>query len=547
MKLKSCSEVAFATMLAAMLAVQPSAVLAQDAAPKQASPETKRGTGAGGTPATPTPAQRKLPADSVTSHELVLPGRTLKFQATAGAIPLSNADGQLQTEIAYISYALLDAGGAVRRERPVVFAFNGGPGSASAWLHLGTIGPWRLPLEGAAISPSATPTLLPNAETWLDFADLVLVDPAGTGYSRVVRPTADAGGSTATGAPATGGGPPGGQRSGPAAWSVSGDIQSLADFIQNWIAKSGRHISPVVIAGESYGGFRTPRIAHMLQTNHGIGVASMIIISPVLDYGMLRGNRHLPLTMVGLLPSLAAAALEADGKAVTPDVMREVEAYAKGEFLADLMRGPRDAAAMERIVKRVAALTRLPEPVVRQYGGRLDGFIYRREAGRAAGQVASPYDASVKGHDPDPTAYFTRADDPFATALRAPLTSAMRELYTSKLRWTVDAKYAISNNDVSSGWQYGNSSSAPESVSHLRSALALDPRTTALVTHGYTDTVTPYFVSTLVIDQIPDYGKAGRLRQATYPGGHMYYSRDASRQRFREDVQKAIADALRRN
>ena len=524
----------------------PAAAAAQDAprpdpaaaARNPAATDTRRATT--GTTTTPAPTQAKLPADSVTQHTVELPGRKLQVQATAGALPLSNADGQLQTEIAYIAYALA---GSDAKTRPVTFVFNGGPGSASAWLHLGTIGPWRLAFDRAHAAPSASRVLLPNAETWLDFTDLVFIDPAGTGYSRIVKPNASNPGDAA--ATAQQGGPRANAASRPDAWSVTGDIQSLADFIQKWIGKTGRHLSPVVIAGESYGGFRTPRIAHMLQTSHGIGVNAQIIISPVLDYGTLRNNRWQPMANVTLLPSLAAAALEAQGKTPTPEIMRDVETYARGAFLADLMRGPRDAAAFDRIVGQVARLTGLAEPVVRQYGGRLDSFIYRREANRAAGRVASPYDASMTGLDVDPTAYFSRFDDPFTTGLRAPVTSAMLDLYANRLNWRVDAKYQITNSEVVSGWQYGNSTVPPESMTQLRSSLALDPRMTVLVAHGFTDLVTPYFATTLLLDQVQDYGRPGRLRQVTYPGGHMFYARDATRVTFREDVQKTIAEGVK--
>ena len=536
---------------ALLLVSMPAAALAQDTQAPELAPAARTQTPAAADPrrtatnptATPppTPAIPRLPADAVTQHTLELPGRKLQFQATTGVIRQNGIDGQLQAEIAYITYTLA---GADAKSRPVTFAFNGGPGSASAWVHIGTMGPWRLPLDGAKVGPSASRILVANAETWLDFTDLVFIDPAGTGFSRVASSTAGNRNDTATAQ----GNPTGtgaGQPARPAVWSVAGDIQSFADFIQTWIAKTGRHLSPVAIAGESYGGFRAPRIASMLQTVHGIGVNALIIISPALDFGPLRNNRWHPMANVGILPSLAAAALEAQGKAPTPESMRDVETYARGEFLADLMRGPRDPAAIDRIVKRVAGLTGLAETVGRQYAGRLDSFIYRRVANRAAGRVASPYDASITGLDFDPSAYFQRAEDPLTSGMRAPMTSAMLDLYANKLNWRADAKYNLSNPLVNAGWQWGNSIVPPESVTQLKAALALDPKMTVLVAHGFTDLVTPYFMTTLLLDQVPDYGRAGRLRQVTYPGGHMFYSRDATRQKFREDVQKTIADALK--
>lgn len=468
-----------------------------------------------------------LPADSITQHTLDLAGRTLRFEAVAGTIPLTNADGRVEARMAYVSYTLA---GNDAKTRPVAFVFNGGPGSASAWLHLGALGPWRVPLEGDAMRPSAILAPVANAETWLDFTDLVLIDPIGTGYSTLER---DAKGESKSRHDLE-----------KQFWSVSGDIESIATFISKWLDKTGRHTSPKLLVGESYGGFRVPKVANSLLSDHGIGLNLLVMVSPVLDFGFMRGQRHLPFNTAALLPSLAAAAQEARGKVPTPGSMRESEDYARGPYFSDMLRGPRDQAAVDRIVTRVAALTGLPASVVKQYGGRLTSVAYRREANRGSGQLASAYDASITGLDPEPGSPGSRAHDPYLTALRAPLTNAMIDLYTNKLAWRPDAKYLLINGDVGGGWQYGNSPSAPESVSDLKAVLALDNRLRVLVTHGYTDLVTPYFASTLVLDQLPAYGDARRVAQITYPGGHMFYGRDGSRSAFREDALILLAASL---
>ena len=495
--------------------------------------------------APPLASTPSLPADAVTQHALELPGRTLQFEATAGSIPLTNSDGRIQARVAYVSYALASAD---NRTRPVAFVFNGGPGSSSAWLHLGTLGPWRLPLDGDSARPSAPGLSVPNADTWLDFSDLVMIDPVGTGYSRFEDDSAEeekpepatAARSTKSAA----------RRSGSRQelrkhyWSISGDVDSIASFISLWLTKTGRHASPKLLVGESYGGFRAPKIARALQNDYGVGVNLLVLVSPVLDYGFLRGQRHLPFNTVALLPSLSAAALETRGKTPSATLMREAEDYARGEYLVDLLRGPRDIAAAARVVKRVTALTALPAATVQKYGGRLDSYGYRREANEAGGHVASAYDASVKGLNPEPASPNARAQDPFVTALRAPLTAAVLDLYTVKLAWRPQTRYFLANGEVGSNWQYGNSPAPPEAVSDLKSTLSLDARLRVLVAHGYTDLVTPYFASTLVLDQLPAYGDARRVIQVTYPGGHMFYSRDGSRAAFREDVLIMLAASL---
>lgn len=482
-----------------------------------------------------------LPMDAVTQHTLELPGRTLQLEATAGSIPLTNAEGQVQGRMAYVAYTLA---GADAKSRPVAFAVNGGPGASSAWLHLGSMGPWRLPLDGDNARPSAGGATSPNAETWLDFTDLVFIDPIGTGYSRIVRATRDQpeAGSSATAKSEKRGAPR--DEIQKRYWSVSGDVEALASFMSKWLTKTGRHASPKLLVGESYGGFRVPKIAHALQTDYGVGLSLLVLVSPVLDYGFLRGHRHLPLNTVALLPSLAAASLESRGKTASAALLREAEDYARGEYLTDLMRGPRDKAAIDRIIARVAALTGLPVETVRRYGGRLDSFGYRREAGQGSGRIASAYDASVNGLNPEPSTPYSRAEDPFMTALRAPLTTAMLDLYTNRLGWRTDARYFLINGDVAGQWQYGNSPSPPEVVSDLKATLALDARLRVLVVHGYTDLVTPYFASTMILDQLPAYGDARRMVQITYPGGHMFYSREASRAAFREDALIMLAASL---
>jgi len=408
-------------------------------------------------------------------------------------------------------------------------------------LHLGTLGPWRLPMDGDAARPSAPATVIPNAETWLDFADLVLIDPIGTGYSRFEKETAAQNDAT----PRDGGNRRSSSQSDPQKhyWSINGDVDALASFIAQWLGKTGRHASPKVIVGESYGGFRGPKIARALQQDHGVGVNLLVLVSPVLDYSFLRRQRHLPMTAATLLPSLSAASLELRGKTPTAALMREAEEYARGEYLVDLLRGPRDTAAVTRVVKRVSTLTGLPATTVSKYGGMLDSPGYRREINQEGHKVASAYDASIRGLDPEPSSPNSGYQDPFITALRAPLTSAMLNLY-AQLNWRPDARYQLANSNVSGQWQYGNSPTSPEADSDLKSILALDTRLRVLVAHGYTDLVTPYFASTLVLDQLPAYGDARRIVQVTYPGGHMFYSRDASRAAFREDVLIMLAASL---
>jgi carboxypeptidase C (cathepsin A) len=451
----------------------------------------------------------RLPADVTTDQTVELPGRTLRFKATAGSIPINNAEGKLQAEIAYIAYVRPDGDAA---GRPVTFAFNGGPGASSAYLQLGAMGPWRLPLDN--ITPSSTPSVVPNPETWLDFTDLVFVDPVGTGYSRFINT---------------------GDEVRKQFWSVDGDIDVLATFMRKWIEKSGRQTSRKFIAGESYGGFRAPKLAGKLN-EQGVAVSGLVLVSAPLDLGW-RGGRHSPLGWIARLPSMAAAVRE-EKSPFDREALREIERYAAGDYLQDLLRGERDSAAVDRIAARVAPLTGLDPTVVRRLAGRIDTRTFIRERNRDRGRIASMYDATVTAIDPDPSASTSHIEDPGLSALRAPLSSAMTSLYARTLNWRVEEPYHLLNGRVNSRWDWGSGRSTHEIVGELRSVLAADSKLRVLVTHGASDLVTPYFETQMILDQMPAFASPDRLKFSVYGGGHMYYSRDASRRALRDDAKE---------
>jgi len=315
-----------------------------------ASPAAQKGGRAGSaqsaTQAAPSAAEpHRLPPDSTTKQTLDLPGRSLNFTATAGSIRVFDGKGEPLADIAYTSYQL---DGADRATRPVTFLFNGGPGASSAWLQLGAAGPWRLPLDGEGLSPSASPEVKPNAETWLDFTDLVFIDPVGTGYSRFVAS---------------------GEEARKSFYSVDGDANGIALVIRRWLEKHDRLTSPKYVAGESYGGIRGPKVVRQLQIQHGVGVKGLILVSPLLDFREFTGTSLLQ--YVATLPSYVAVAREAKGPVKRAD-LADVEAYARGEFLADLVKGEADKEATNRLADKVAALTGIDQAVSRRLAGRFD-------------------------------------------------------------------------------------------------------------------------------------------------------------------------------
>ena len=488
---------------------------ADDAAPETpaaAAPGAQKGGGgrAASAPAsTATAEQHKLPPDSVTKQALELPGRKLAFTATAGSIRLFDDKGEPQADIAITAYQL---DGADRASRPVTFIFNGGPGASSAWLQLGNNGPWRLSIDADAVTPSTAPELRPNADTWLDFTDLVFIDPVGTGYSRFVAS---------------------GEEVRKRFFSVDGDVASLAVTIRRWLEKNDRLLSPKYVAGESYGGIRGPKLVRNLQIQQGIGISGLILLSPVFDFREFSGSSMLQ--YVWSLPSYAAVARERQRKNVSRADLKDVETYARTEFLVDLLKGQADADATSRLADKVAALTGIDQAVSRRLAGRFDIAEFRREFDRGDGKVTGRYDGSVLGTDPYPDSSFFHFGDQSGDALQAPLTSAAVDLITRKLNWRPDGSYELLNPAVERAWDFGRGMQPLESLTELRQVLALDPKLKVLVGHGLFDLATPYFGSQVLLDQLPPF--AARIKLVVYPGGHMFYSRDDARQGFRSEAQ----------
>jgi carboxypeptidase C (cathepsin A) len=467
--------------------------------------------GEGNAPAQAISEAHKLPPDSTTKHTLDLAGRSLAFTATAGSIRLFNDKGEPQADIAYTSYQL---DGSDHATRPVTFLFNGGPGAASAYLQLGNNGPWRLPID--AVTPSAAPDVKPNLETWLDFTDLVYIDPVGTGYSRFVATGEDARKRF---------------------FSVNGDVEEIAVVIRRWLEKNDRLLSPKYIAGESYGGIRGPKIVRNLQREQGIGVRGLILMSPALDFREYSGSSILQ--YVASLPSFAAVARQTKG-AVTRADLADVEQYAAGAFLSDLVNGQADVEATNRVADKVASLTGIDQAISRRLAGRFDVSEFRREFDRKNGKVAGRYDGSVMGTDPFPESSFSHFDDQSGDALTAPLTSAAVDLFARKLNWRPDGSYELLNGAVSHAWDFGRGMQPAESITDIRQILALDPKLKVLVAQGLFDLATPYFGTKILLDQLPAFASPERVKFVVYPGGHMFYSRDDARKALRGEVEKLM-------
>ncbi len=296
----------FILALLALFALSVSGARPEEAKPAGQTAQSARAKAGGGEAAS-------LPADSVTQHTIALDGRQLAYKATAGVLPLFGAKGETAAKAFYVSYVADGAKG-----RPVTFAFNGGPGASAAFLHMGALGPRIVPFTENGAEAMRPIQLADNPDSWLAFTDLVFIDPVGTGYSRATA---------------------GGEEAERAFWGVDKDADSVADFIGLWLSRNGRELGPVYLAGESYGGFRAALLTDKLLAR-GLDVKGAVMISPALEFSMLRGDEFTILPLTFALPSLAAAHAEMQGGPDAPlDAVADAETFARTTYLTHAVEG----------------------------------------------------------------------------------------------------------------------------------------------------------------------------------------------------------------
>jgi carboxypeptidase C (cathepsin A) len=484
-------------MLAAMLALAAPA-LAQDRTPRSDAPARDGGS-----------VLRLLPLDATSDKEITVAGRTIAYKATAGTLSLFDQNGERSAAVFYTAYVVKDGQAA---NRPVTFVFNGGPGAASTYLHLGLAGP-RIVDFGPDGRDGAAARLIDNPDTWLAFTDLVFIDPVGTGWSRPAKP--DGGG---------------------AFFGVQRDADVFAKLIALYVAKNSRGTSPKYLLGESYGGFRAAKVARELQSDQGIVVTGIIMVSPMLEAALQWGGES-ALRAALHFPTLVASELERM-KSFTPEALGEAERFAMTDYLTTLA-GPRPTGEKaEKFYGRIAQLTGLPVEVVAKARGYVRGAYLQHV--RASGQVVSSYDGSFAVPDPYPESASGRGNDPVLDGFSRALSGAFVGYARDELGFKTDITYILLAHDVSSKWDWGDRRSPPGVSDDIRNLLALNPSFRLLVAHGYTDLVTPYGVSRYVLDQIPDIGGAGRAQLKLYRGGHMYYFDADSRRASSADARSFV-------
>jgi carboxypeptidase C (cathepsin A) len=292
--------------------------------------------------------------------------------------------------------------------------------------------------------------------------------------------------------------------------------------------------SPKYITGESYGGFRGPRMTYYLQTRLGVAMSGMILLSPYLDPLAWSDPYVSPMAWMTTLPSIAAAHLEREGK-LTAANMAPIIAYTRGAYAEALMQGRSNPAGYAAMIKKVTELTGLDPVFVKNSGGRMDTQAYLREVYRSEGKLGSRYDSNFTAWDPFPYAPHQQSGDPILNGIIAPTTTAMVNFVTQTVGWKNDAQYQTLSYKVNKLW-HDDKDADEGSVKQLREAVANDPSLRVLIAHGWDDQSCPFMVTVLAGDQMPAKGDPTRVQVKEYPGGHMFYARPASDALFVKDV-----------
>ncbi len=449
---------------------------------------------------------RLLPPDAVSDKEITVGGRKIAYTATAGTLALFDQSGEKTAAVFYTAYV---SKGADAGRRPLTFAFNGGPGAASVYLNLGVAGP-RIVDFGPDGRDGAAAKLVDNPDSWLAFTDLVMIDPIGTGWSRTAKPD-DAKGY----------------------FGVRSDANVLAKVIALYVAKNSRGASPKYLLGESYGGFRAAKVAGALQSDQGIVVTGIVMVSPLLEASFQWGGSQYALGAALHLPTLVATELERTKK-FTPAALAEAERFAMNEYLTTLAGRPPTGDKAKAFYGRLAELTGLPIDVVTKSRGWIRNSYLQQL--RANGQTVSSYDAAFAVPDPYPESARRGGGDPILDGFTRALSGAFVGYARDELGFKTDMTYTLLAHDVSSKWDWGDRREPPGVSDDLRELLAFSPSFRLLVAHGRTDLVTPYGVSRYVIDHIPDIGGPGRAELKLYRGGHMFYFDPQSRRSFAADA-----------
>jgi carboxypeptidase C (cathepsin A) len=461
-----------------------------------------------------------------TSLELRLPGRVLKYTVTTGLMPLKNEQGEVEANIFFMAYTAERPGGADKR--PLMFSFNGGPGSSSVWLHLGALGPRRVRMLDDGGMPAPPYTLVDNEHTWLDSTDLVFIDPVGTGYSRATK-----------------------AELGKKFWGLQGDLDSVGEFIRLYLTRYERWGSPLFLVGESYGTTRAAGLAgHLVE--RGIAFNGIVLVSSILNFQTARFVKGNDTPFPLFLPTYTATAwyhkkLPADllAKPVKA-VLEEARAFAGGEYTLGLAKGDRLAGAERAALgEKLARYTGLEPKWLDEANLRVEIQQFCKELLRSEKRTVGRLDSRFKGIDED--AVGERPEfDPSLAAIRPPYTATFNDYVRRQLGYKSDLHYYILGGGISTPWDFGPGGTGFADTSEaLRSAFSKNPSMRVFVASGYYDLATPFFATEYTLAHLGlDPAQRARIVTHEYEAGHMMYIHVAELAKLKRDVAGFLETAL---
>ncbi len=451
--------------------------------------------------------------EKTTHHTLMLENQLLSYTATVGTLPAKDSEGAVKGEIGYTAYFKENPGA----NRPITFCFNGGPGSASLWLHVGAFGPRKIVSteEGGSIVPPYE--MRDNLDTILDLTDLVFVDPMGTGFSK-----------------------PNSKEDGQQFYGIKEDVRSLGDFIHDFITKHQRWNSPKYIAGESYGTTRSAGLSHYLQTEHGMYLNGVILISCAIDFQTFFFQRNIDnqLPYFLYLPTYTATAWY-HGKyrpdASIQDAVDDAVQYSYKTLAPFLLRN--SSFNKEAVYRDVAELSGLNQEFVRRNQGKFDANNFIDEFFGDERKVLGVYDTRLVGDAAD-TGKDPFFENPSVSTMAGIVEASFRNYLQNELEFSPE-KYISLSFDVYTNWNFFSYSpwGYPNMMDSLRSAMIINPKMKVFVGSGYYDCVTPFAATDYCFDHLdlPDSYKSN-LQMEYYEGGHMYYLNPKARQKFKQDL-----------
>jgi carboxypeptidase C (cathepsin A) len=448
----------------------------------------------------------------VTEHNL----NGLAYRATVGMLPIKDALGNTKAGIFYTAYEVPSDS-----PRPLTFSFNGGPGSSSVWLHLGALGPKRVRLGDEGEAVPAPYELIDNPDTWLGFTDLVFIDPVGTGFSRSVKKEDEK-----------------------EFWGLKGDVDSIAEFIRSYLTRTERWLSPLYIAGESYGTTRAAGLSDALL-ERGIGLQGLVLVSSILNFQTARFQRGNDLPYQLFLPTYTATAYYHQKlphdllQRPLIDVLKEVEAFAAGEYLWALNQGSAlPAERRDELIQRLSRYTGLDPQYVDLTDLRINIHRFCKELLRKEGRTVGRLDSRYKGIDPTGVNE-TPEFDP-ATVISPAYTHCLNDYVQRVLGYQSKLPYYISNPDkLWSSWNWGDAGQGyPDTSEALRRTLSRNNFMKVFIANGYFDLATPYYATQYTLNHMAlDQSLQGNISNGYYGSGHMMYVHAQELAALRRDVE----------